>query len=224
MQHIYYWTLKVLMSSFCLFKLRHPTFPVFALKVSTVSLLISNHSELTYPHFWAEAFPLCSHWLRTRSGKCWYQFLHTECHLWQPWLNKQPKKIQYTETQIKFLCNTLTECFPTLHILGAVTHFADNVDRAGVQHIEQSGSQTISPVFSQPALTWKDVLDTFGWHGNRQLIHQPAALWCDTVMAKLRGKRRERRWRGNWYITWFLFDLGTSRINYCWARMVLLKF
>lgn len=139
------------------------------------------------------------------------------------WINNL-KKIQYTEIQIQFLCNTLTECFPTLHILGAVTHFADNVDRAGVQHIEQSGSQTISPVFSQPALTWKDVLDTFGWHGNRQLIHQPAALWCDTIMAKLRGKRRERRWRGNLYITWFLFDLGTSRINYCWARMVLLKF
>lgn len=49
------------------------------------------------------------------------------------------------------------------HILFVVTHFADNVDRAGVQHIEQSGSQTIAPVFSQPALTWKDVLDTFGW-------------------------------------------------------------
>ena len=73
-----------------------------------------------------------------------------------------------------------------------MTHFADNVDGAGVQHIEESGSQTISPVLSQPALTWKDVLDTFGWHGNRQLIHQPAALWCDTVMAELGERRRVR--------------------------------
>lgn len=90
-----------------------------------------------------------------------------------------------------------SEDFPQFHILGSVTHFADNVDRAGVQHVEQSGSQTISPVFSQPALTWKDVLDTFGWHGNRQLIHQPAALWCDTVMAELRRERvREREWEG----------------------------
>lgn len=84
----------------------------------------------------------------------------------------------------------------TSHIFSAVTHFADNVDRAGVQHIEKSGCQTISPVFSQPALTWKDVLDTFGWHGNRQLIHQPAALWCDTVVAELRRDRRKRRERG----------------------------
>ncbi len=92
-----------------------------------------------------------------------------------------------------FLCNILTECFLRFHIFGAVTHFADNVDRARVQHVEQSGSQTISPVFSQPALTWKDVLDTLGWHGNRQLIRQPAALWCDTVMAKLRKRAREER-------------------------------
>lgn len=77
-----------------------------------------------------------------------------------------------------------------------MTYFAYNVDRVRVQHIEQSGSQTISPVFSQPALTWKDVLDTFGWHGNRQLIHQPAALWCDTVMAKLRKRWREERGGG----------------------------
>lgn len=75
--------------------------------------------------------------------------------------------------------------------MGAAPHFAGDVDRAGVQHVEQSDSQTVSSVFGQPALTWKDVLDTFGWHGNRQLIHQPAALWCDTVMAKLR-----KRWRG----------------------------
>ena len=76
-----------------------------------------------------------------------------------------------------------------------LTHFADNVDGAGVQHIEQSVGQTISPVFSQPALTWKYVLDTFGWHGNRQLIHQPAALWCDTIMAEL--VRRQRGVRGD---------------------------
>lgn len=71
-----------------------------------------------------------------------------------------------------------------------MTHFAGDVDGAGVEHIEQSGSQTISPVFSQPALTWKNVLDTFGWHGNRQLVHQPAAFWCDSVMAELRKTRR----------------------------------
>lgn len=73
-----------------------------------------------------------------------------------------------------------------------MTHFAVNVDGAGVQHVEQPGSQTVSSVLRQPALTRKDVLNTFGWHGNRQLIDQPAALWCDTVMAELRGRRRER--------------------------------
>ncbi|TNN59105.1 hypothetical protein EYF80_030639 [Liparis tanakae] len=41
-------------------------------------------------------------------------------------------------------------------------------------------------------ITRKAVLDTFGWHRNRQLIHQPAALWRDTVMAEL----RERSGRG----------------------------
>lgn len=122
-------------------------------------------------------------------------------------------------THIK-LCFYASECFPRFHILGSVTHFADNVDRAWVQHVEQSGSQTISPVFSQPALTWKDVLDTFGWHGNRQLIHQPAALWCDTIMAELRRKRekgREREREGvgrqKWELIYYLilFDLGTRR-------------
>lgn len=76
------------------------------------------------------------------------------------------------------------------HLLVAVTHFAANVDHDGVQNIEQSGSETIASVFSQPALTWKDVLDTFGWHGNRQLIHKPAAFWRDTIMTKLREKQK----------------------------------
>lgn len=74
-----------------------------------------------------------------------------------------------------------------------MTHFADNVDSASIQHIKKSGSQTISSVFSQPAPTWKNVLDTFGWHGNRQLFHQPAALWCHTVMTKLRNQKKKKK-------------------------------
>jgi len=99
---------------------------------------------------------------------------------------------QVRKTLILFLHNIATERFPRFHILGAETHFAVDVDGGGVQDIDQSGGQTIAPVFSQPAVTWKAVLDTFGWHGNRQLIHQPAALWCDTVMAELRERRGGR--------------------------------
>lgn len=56
-----------------------------------------------------------------------------------------------------------------------------------VQHIEDSGSQAVSSIFGQPALAGKDVFDPFGWHGNRQLIHQPAAVRSGPVMAKLRA-------------------------------------
>ena len=91
----------------------------------------------------------------------------------------------------------------------SLTHFADDVDRAGVQHVEQSGSEAVSPVFRQPALTWKIVLDTFGWHGNRKLIHQPAALWCDAVMAELRGTEEEGEDKSrNGYIIGFCLILA----------------
>lgn len=64
-------------------------------------------------------------------------------------------------------------------------------DRNGlcIQHVEHSGSQTISSIFGQPALAGKDIFDPFGWHSNRQLINQPAALRSGPIMAELQGGR-----------------------------------
>lgn len=64
-------------------------------------------------------------------------------------------------------------------------------DRNGlcIQHVEHSGSQTISSIFGQPALAGKDIFDPFGWHSNRQLINQPAALRSGSIMAELQGGR-----------------------------------
>ena len=83
-------------------------------------------------------------------------------------------------------------------------HLANDVDGAGVQHVEQPGGEPVPPVLCQPALTWEAVLDTFGWHGYSQLVHQPAALWSGPVVAQLEwdgGSRRggettegKRRW------------------------------
>lgn len=57
----------------------------------------------------------------------------------------------------------------------------------GVQRVEHSGSQTIPSVFGQPALASKDIFDPLCWHGNRQLINQPAALWSGPIVAKLQA-------------------------------------
>lgn len=57
----------------------------------------------------------------------------------------------------------------------------------GVQRVEHPGSQTVTPVFSQPALASKDIFDPLGWHGNRQLINQPAALWSGPIVAELQA-------------------------------------
>lgn len=55
----------------------------------------------------------------------------------------------------------------------------------GVQRVEHPGSQTVSSIFGQPALASKDIFDPLGWHGNRQLINQPAALWSGPIVAQL---------------------------------------
>lgn len=60
-------------------------------------------------------------------------------------------------------------------------------DGLGVQRVEHPGSQTVPSVFGQPALASKDIFDPFGWHGNRQLINQPAALRSGPIVAKLQA-------------------------------------
>ena len=68
-----------------------------------------------------------------------------------------------------------------------LTHPLADGNGLRVQHVEDSGSQAVSSVFGQPALAGKDVFDPFGWHGNRQFLHQPAALRSGPVMAKLQA-------------------------------------
>lgn len=67
-----------------------------------------------------------------------------------------------------------------------------------IQHIEYSRSQTVSSIFGQPALASKDIFDPFGWHSNRQLINQPAALRSGPIMAELQGGRETSSFQTMW--------------------------
>ncbi len=66
----------------------------------------------------------------------------------------------------------------------------DDADGGGVQYVEDSGRQTVSSVFGQPALAQKVVLNAFGGNGHRQLVHQPAALGSRSVMTQLRTEHQ----------------------------------
>lgn len=67
-----------------------------------------------------------------------------------------------------------------------VTHFLRDGNGFRIQHVENSGGQAVAAIFGQPACASKNVFDPFGWHGNGELVDQPAALGSGTVMAELR--------------------------------------
>lgn len=69
-------------------------------------------------------------------------------------------------------------CVPVWYLLGDGNGFC-------IQYIKYSRSQPIPSVFGQPALAKKSIFDPFGWHGDGQLLDEPAALRGGPVMPQL---------------------------------------
>lgn len=84
------------------------------------------------------------------------------------------------------ICSLPNDCALHLHLL-TLAYLLGDGNGLRIQHVEYSGGQTISSIFGQPALASKDIFDPFGWHSNRQLINQPAALRSGPIMAELQA-------------------------------------